>query len=100
MDGVLRECSQEQVYSTCASNLVTQAMEGINGTLLAYGQAGAGMTYTMRGSLDDYQYRGIIPRAISQVFQEIRERTESSITVRYYTQVLKVILTIYLKTDN
>ena len=83
MDGVLHGCSQEQVYSMCASNLVTQVMEGINGTLLAYGQARAGMTYTMSGALDDYEHRGIIPRAISQVFKEIRDRTELTITVRY-----------------
>ena len=82
LDGVLHNSSQSDVYDTCASSVVTQVMEGINGTILAYGQTGAGKTYTMSGDPESYELRGIIPRAISQVFQEIKERTMSLITVR------------------
>ena len=82
MDGVLHNSSQSEVYDTCASNVVFEVMEGINGTVLAYGQTGAGKTYTMSGDPENYELRGIIPRAISHVFQEIKQRTMSSITVR------------------
>ena len=34
---------------------------------MAYGETGAGKTYTMSGATENYRLRGIIPRAISQV---------------------------------
>jgi len=34
---------------------------------MAYGQTGAGKTFTMTGDTSNYRLRGIIPRAISQV---------------------------------
>lgn len=34
---------------------------------MAYGQTGAGKTFTMTGDTGNYRLRGIIPRAISQV---------------------------------
>lgn len=39
---VLHDASQESVYETCAQELVVQLMRGFNGTLLAYGETGAG----------------------------------------------------------
>lgn len=36
-------------------------------TIMAYGQTGAGKTFTMTGDTGNYRLRGIIPRAISQV---------------------------------
>ena len=41
-----------QVYDSVAENLVHQVMEGYNGTILAYGQTGAGKTFTMTGRAD------------------------------------------------
>lgn len=48
---------------------------------MAYGQTGAGKTFTMTGSTIDYKYRGLIPRCISVLFQEIEARYEQDITV-------------------
>ena len=81
IDGVLHNSSQEEVYATCAKNVVSRVMKGINGTVFAYGQTGAGKTYTMVGETQ-FRLRGIIPRAISQIFKEIREREDCSIIVR------------------
>jgi hypothetical protein len=39
------------------------------GTLFCYGQTKTGKTYTMMGRQDSFQYRGVIPRAISDIFQ-------------------------------
>jgi len=49
---------------------------GYNGTLFAYGQTGAGKTHTMEGNIDDPQLRGIIPRMVDTVFQEVEEAPE------------------------
>lgn len=39
-------------------------------------QTGAGKTFTMSGDLHAYQHRGIIPRAVHQVFREMDLRTD------------------------
>lgn len=82
LDRVLHNASQSDVYEECAKDIVTQALDGYNGTILAYGQTGAGKTFTMTGSTEKFQHRGIIPRAIQQVYREIRERPEYSVSVR------------------
>ena len=47
-DGVLPETmgSQEIVYSRCAAKVVTTVLGGYNGTVMAYGQTGAGKMRT------------------------------------------------------
>lgn len=37
------------------------------GTIMCYGQTGAGKTYTMTGATENYKHRGILPRALQQV---------------------------------
>lgn len=34
---------------------------------MCYGQTGAGKTYTMTGTTENYKHRGILPRALQQV---------------------------------
>lgn len=50
---------------------------------MAYGQTGAGKTFTITGATESYKERGLVPRALSQLFKEIEERPEFAITVRY-----------------
>jgi len=69
------------VFDTCGREIVRGLVEGFNGTIMCYGQTGAGKTFTMSGSTQNYKYRGIIPRAIAQVFQEIGQKFEQQYTV-------------------
>ena len=46
-------------------------LEGFNGTIFAYGQTGAGKSWTMQGN--DAQ-PGIIPRSFHDIFEKIRAR--------------------------
>ena len=48
--------------------MIQSVVEGYNGTIFCYGQTGAGKTYTMTGSQTQFKYRGILPRAITQVY--------------------------------
>nr|XP_042716435.1 kinesin-like protein KIF9 isoform X7 [Chrysemys picta bellii] len=82
LDGVLHNASQDSVYDAVARDLVSQALDGYNGTIMCYGQTGAGKTYTMTGATENYKHRGIIPRAIQQVFRAVEEHIDQSITVR------------------
>lgn len=65
-DGILDNAPQDAVYNATAAEMVSAAMDGINGTLFCYGQTGAGKTFTMSGDLRNYNFRGVIPRAIHQ----------------------------------
>ena len=53
------------------------------GTLMCYGQTGAGKTFTMTGATENYKHRGIIPRALAQLYKEIDERPDYAISVRF-----------------
>lgn len=59
-------------------------LNGYNGTVFAYGQTGAGKSYTMMGSdIDDDSFRGIIPRIVEQIFASIlRSPSNIEYTVR------------------
>ncbi|KAG2547896.1 hypothetical protein PVAP13_9KG131100 [Panicum virgatum] len=60
----------EAVYDVAARPVVIGAMEGINGTVFAYGVTSSGKTHTMHG---DQNCPGIIPLAIKDVFSMIQE---------------------------
>ena len=52
------------------------------GTIFAYGQTGAGKTYTMSGDTSNYQQRGVVPRAVHHIFREMDMRVEKEMVVR------------------
>jgi kinesin family protein 3/17 len=67
------DSTQQCVYDTTAKHAVSSVLEGYNATILAYGQTGTGKTHTMEGfkySHGDPQ-RGIIPRAMEDIFRHI-----------------------------
>ena len=47
---ILHNASQDVTYEESAQEIVQSVVEGYNGTVLCYGQTGAGKTYTMTGS--------------------------------------------------
>ncbi|XWS21650.1 hypothetical protein CRYUN_Cryun30bG0072600 [Craigia yunnanensis] len=58
------------VYDVAAQHVVSGAMQGINGTVLAYGVTSSGKTHTMHG---EQKSPGIIPLAVKDVFSSIQE---------------------------
>ncbi|KFV74016.1 Kinesin-like KIF9, partial [Dryobates pubescens] len=82
LDGVLHNTSQELTYEAVAKHLVSEALLGYHGTIMCYGQTGAGKTYTMTGATAEYKHRGIIPRALQQVFRATAPSPEGCVTVR------------------
>lgn len=65
---ILHNASQDETYEASASEIVQSVVEGYNGTVLCYGQTGAGKTYSMTGSSTVFKYRGLVPRAITQLY--------------------------------
>uniref|UniRef100_A0A8B9KV21 Kinesin-like protein n=1 Tax=Astyanax mexicanus TaxID=7994 RepID=A0A8B9KV21_ASTMX len=79
--------TQEQVYNSCAKQIVTDVLGGYNGTIFAYGQTSSGKTHTMEGKLHDPNNMGIIPRIADDIFNHIfamDENLEFHIKVSYF----------------
>ena len=80
------EATQAQVYDKLVQPIVDEVLEGYNCTVFAYGQTGTGKTHTMEGRRDDDMLgveerrlalnAGIIPRAVKQVFDHLRNLTD------------------------
>ncbi|TGZ59807.1 hypothetical protein CRM22_008872 [Opisthorchis felineus] len=79
---VFRNIGQERFYKETTSDLVISAVAGVSGTVICYGQTGAGKTYTISGVAQAYPDRGIIPRALAQLFEEINQMKRHTATVR------------------
>lgn len=79
---VLHNAGQDTCYEANTGKVVGGVLDGRNGTVMAYGQTGAGKTFTMLGSLGTYHQRGIQPRAIAHIFSEIENRTEYEFKVQ------------------
>ncbi|XP_055960089.1 kinesin-like protein KIN-7C, mitochondrial isoform X2 [Mercurialis annua] len=58
------------VYDVAAQHVVSGAMQGINGTVFAYGVTSSGKTHTMHG---EQKSPGVIPLAVKDVFGIIQE---------------------------
>lgn len=77
-------------YNEVASSTVDDILAGYNGTVFAYGQTGAGKSWSMMGP--DLQMRGmegfdhslggIIPRSTEDIFEKIQQTEGSEFTVQ------------------
>ncbi|XP_067834986.1 kinesin-like protein KIF9 isoform X2 [Heptranchias perlo] len=88
VDGILHDVPQDVVYNAVAKNVVSSTINGFSSTIMCYGQTGAGKTYTMTGATEKYSFRGIIPRAIQQIFKEVEEQADLALTV--YVSYLEI----------
>ncbi|XP_012321045.1 kinesin-like protein KIF21A isoform X19 [Aotus nancymaae] len=76
------ESQQEQIYTQCIEKLIEGCFEGYNATVFAYGQTGAGKTYTMGTGFDVNiveEEQGIISRAVKHLFKSIEEKKHIAI---------------------
>ncbi|KAK2953474.1 putative Dual specificity protein phosphatase CDC14A [Blattamonas nauphoetae] len=71
------DSTQEEVFNEIAVPIINSALNGINGTILAYGQTGAGKTYTIEGE-NVGDKRGLIPRTMEYIFDHIQQRTREN----------------------
>uniref|UniRef100_A0A7N6B9H9 Kinesin motor domain-containing protein n=1 Tax=Anabas testudineus TaxID=64144 RepID=A0A7N6B9H9_ANATE len=71
--------SQRQVYKDIGEEMLLHAFEGYNVCIFAYGQTGAGKSYTMMGKQEPGQ-EGIIPQLCEELFQRTGENTDPDLT--------------------
>nr|XP_033815213.1 kinesin-like protein KIF21A isoform X6 [Geotrypetes seraphini] len=73
---------QEDIYRKCTEKLIEGCFEGYNATVFAYGQTGAGKTYTMGTGFDVNvieEEQGIIPRAVRHLFKCIEDKKQAAV---------------------
>ncbi|OXB76618.1 UNVERIFIED_CONTAM: hypothetical protein H355_014509, partial [Colinus virginianus] len=78
-----QEAKQDVVFDSIAKPVAECALAGYNGTIFAYGQTGSGKTFTITGGAERYSDRGIIPRTLSYIFDQL-QKDKSKV---YTTQV-------------
>uniref|UniRef100_A0A3P8UP40 Kinesin-like protein n=1 Tax=Cynoglossus semilaevis TaxID=244447 RepID=A0A3P8UP40_CYNSE len=70
--------SQMQVYKDIGEEMLLHAFEGYNVCIFAYGQTGAGKSYTMMGKQDVKDQQGIIPLMCEDLFTKIHNNADNS----------------------
>nr|XP_055058328.1 kinesin-like protein KIF1A isoform X7 [Misgurnus anguillicaudatus] len=68
---------QRQVYKDIGEEMLLHAFEGYNVCIFAYGQTGAGKSYTMMGKQEQDQ-EGIIPLLCEDLFTKISDNNDNS----------------------
>ncbi|XP_074924767.1 kinesin-like protein KIF1A isoform X11 [Chelonoidis abingdonii] len=71
--------SQKQVYQDIGEEMLQHAFEGYNVCIFAYGQTGAGKSYTMMGRQEKDQ-QGIIPQLCEDLFSRINDATNDNMS--------------------
>ncbi|XP_015784743.1 kinesin-like protein unc-104 isoform X3 [Tetranychus urticae] len=67
--------SQEKVYKDIGEKMLQHAFEGYNVCIFAYGQTGAGKSYTMMGTKEE---EGVIPHICRDLFHRILSDNDES----------------------
>lgn len=99
LNSVLPATAQQScVYDETGRRVVTGFLNGVNGTIFMFGQTGSGKTYTMfgpvgevDGSLASGADAGLVPRAISEIFdmlEKCSQRGIKAILTMAYVEIL------------
>ncbi|XP_058270020.1 kinesin-like protein KIF1A isoform X2 [Hemibagrus wyckioides] len=70
---------QKQVYKDIGEEMLLHAFEGYNVCIFAYGQTGAGKSYTMMGKQEKDQ-QGIIPLLCEDLFTKINDNGDNNMS--------------------
>ncbi|RMD44444.1 hypothetical protein DV735_g693, partial [Chaetothyriales sp. CBS 134920] len=86
------DSQQADIFDFSIRSTVEDVMKGYNGTVFAYGQTGAGKSYTMMGEMDDAVKKGIIPRIIEQMFDAIMVHGSANIEYTVAISYLEIYM--------
>ncbi|XP_075210112.1 kinesin-like protein KIF9 [Lycorma delicatula] len=70
-DGIFYNTDQETVYHVVMDGIIQSVFDGLNIVIMACGQTCSGKSFTLGALRSMYEYRGIIPRFITDIFSEI-----------------------------
>ena len=67
------KCTQHECYIACGPPMIASALKGRNSLLFAYGQSGAGKTFSMygaEGGKNPSKLDGVVPATIAELFRQ------------------------------
>jgi len=98
------DTDQRDVYEQIAKPAIMSMLQGYNASIVAYGQTGAGKTYTMEGfNYEHGHQRGILPRSVEAIFNYIPQHMNSktNFLVRAsYLQIYNEVISDLLKPER
>uniref|UniRef100_A0A1Q3F2B3 Putative kinesin-like protein n=1 Tax=Culex tarsalis TaxID=7177 RepID=A0A1Q3F2B3_CULTA len=71
--------STRELFDRVCRPVLLASLNGINGTIFAYGQTSSGKTYTMMG---DEHEPGVVPLAAREIFREIEQNKDRQFLIR------------------
>lgn len=78
---------QQRVYEDVGKEVLNNSFEGYNACLFAYGQTGAGKSYSMVGYGAN---KGIIVRACEEIFERIKHNTDPNLRSEVQVSMLEI----------
>lgn len=82
------DITQQEIFEKIGKPIAKSCLSGYNGTIFAYGQTGAGKTFTILGNniesisypnlQQDFGCHGLLPRCFEYLFSSIQEETSSN----------------------
>ena len=89
--GIGEWATQDTVMTTLGIPVLNAALEGRNVSLFAYGQTGAGKSFSMLGKIGVPELEGIIPRTCKEIFQRMEnEAANPLVTQTVDVQVVEI----------
>lgn len=81
------ESKTRDVYDSVAKGIVDSVVDGLNGTIIAYGQTSSGKTYTMQGARSSQkggvnETEGILQMAAQDIFSQLSQKPERAFLLR------------------
>lgn len=90
MDEIIgMDADQEETFKVVAEPIITDILDGYNGTIFAYGQTGSGKTHSMYGPEGRFNatQSGIVPRAIGMLIESLDADNSNIIEVCYHAYI-------------
>ncbi|KAK2948018.1 putative Kinesin-II 85 kDa subunit [Blattamonas nauphoetae] len=81
---------QKTVFNDVGLLYLENAWKGFNCTLFAYGQTGAGKSFSMTGDMASEATRGIIPRGCEEMFNRIKSNTDENVSYEVRVSFLEM----------
>ncbi|XP_044271982.1 kinesin-like protein KIF9 [Tribolium madens] len=78
-DQVFFNHTQKEIYDTITPDVLDNLSNGRDAVIMAYGQTGTGKSLTINGLQNPFENRGILPRVISDLFQNLNKEASKNI---------------------
>lgn len=83
-------CTQDDVFNILGRPVLGYALGGKNTCLFAYGQTGAGKSFSMLGKVGVPEQEGIIPRTCKAIFSMMDDENGASVRISVDIQVIEI----------